>query len=231
MNRYVGAMDDASLGSPPTTAEASSGHIDRSGASEPRTPAQRARDAFEAIENDQAGRLEFARECYLSSPNGQLHGYGEAELDFMVWEVRRGVLNPAEGDRPGSAWWRAVNGRLLTDAKEAFILADEGASEGSNTGVDAWLRFIHEPSPDSWYSAHNHSLCCAYLEHYDLARQESRYEQKLMNMALYRVLFTHAVVNRRRFTLGFITGAMSGLFSPKSKIVALVVSDSDLYPD
>ena len=53
-------------------------------------------------------------------------------MSFMRWEADRGVLDPVDADRPGSAWWRAINERLLRDGCEAVArsggLLDEMSS-------------------------------------------------------------------------------------------------------
>jgi hypothetical protein len=200
--------------------------------------AERARRDFESVEDDPAARLEFARRFYLESPDGVVHGFGASELAFMEWEIRRGVLDRRHATAtPGSPWWRAVNGRLLLDAQEAFILrggangdARAGETKGSNPGVAAWLRFLDGPSPPGWYRAHNTSICLGYLDTAGLARRESGHEQKLMNIVLYRVLFTQAVVDRQPWTFGRLTGRFSPLFDPESGLVSKVVKDRSLYP-
>ncbi|MDH4354071.1 MAG: DUF2071 domain-containing protein [Actinomycetota bacterium] len=186
--------------------------------------------------DDPGARLAFARRFYMEADDGSVHDYGRSELAFLEWEIDRGVLNDPEppGDaQAGSPWWRAVNGRLLVEAEEAFILRSEGrdsGTEASNPGTAAWLRFLADPSPQSWYRAHDNSICRGYLAAAHLARQEEGHEQKLMNHVLYRVLFTQAVVDRRPWTLGWLTRLVSPAVDPESSVVNTVVHDPDLYP-
>lgn len=42
----------------------------------------------------------------------------------MRWQASRGVLNPLHAPQPGSAWWRAVNERLLRDGCESVALGE-----------------------------------------------------------------------------------------------------------
>lgn len=194
--------------------------------------AARAREEFDAVQNDPTARLDFARRFYVELPNREEHAYGHSELAFMKWEIDRGVLNPIEGTaHPGSPWWRQVNAILLVEAQEAFILSDEGKQTGSNQGTDAWLRFIADPSPHHWYQAHDTSICRGYLTSARLASEEIGLEQKLMNIVLYRVLFTQAVVDRQPWILGPLTRIVSPLVAPDSPLVTYVVKDRSLYPN
>lgn len=59
--------------------------------------------------------------------------YRRAEIAFMRWQLRRGVLASPDSARPGSPWWRAVNLALLRDATEAALLVDEGPGAPART--------------------------------------------------------------------------------------------------
>lgn len=199
------------------------------------TWAQQADSDLRAVEDDPAARLEFARSFFTKHPDEHLQEFGNSELAFMEWEVRRGCLNPlTDPGHAGSPWWRAVNGALLRDAREAHLLFDEGrtSAEGlaSNPGVQRWLEFMEKPSAAHWYLAHNTSITAGYLRFADMAANERGHEQKLMNLVLYRVLFTQAVVDDQRWTFGWLGGLLRGLVSPTSRMVAIVVNRRDLYP-
>ncbi|HLI43883.1 MAG TPA: hypothetical protein VKU92_05375 [Acidimicrobiales bacterium] len=191
-----------------------------------------ARADFEVVADDPQRRLAFAERFYLASDRGGVHRYGECELDFMRWELRRGVLDPLDSsDHPGSPWWRAVNGRLLVDAHEAFLRTEDHLPEGASGPVRAWLSFLADPSPASWYRAHNSSIVRGYLDAAELARSEDGWEQKLMNLVLYRVLFTQAVVDQQAWAslgLGRIAAAFC---DPSSPFVPSVLKDQSFYPD
>ena len=69
--------------------------------------------------NDPEARYAMRESFYRrwgKSDDGSV-GIGRSELDFMRWEIERGVLRgPSSG---GSHWWRKVNGGLLFDARLA----------------------------------------------------------------------------------------------------------------
>ena len=68
------------------------------------------------------GRMELLRSSYAPLPGARAAApaaYRRAALAFMGWQLRRGLLNPLDHERPGSPWWRAVNERLLRDTCEA----------------------------------------------------------------------------------------------------------------
>ena len=68
-----------------------------------------------AVRDDPAGRMALLARTYRG-PTGRAARhlpFRRAALSFMRWQVDRGVLNPVDASPPGSAWWRAVNERLL----------------------------------------------------------------------------------------------------------------------
>ena len=63
------------------------------------------------VVDDPRARLAFLRELY-KVPASVDHGYlpfRRAASAFMMWQIRRGLLNSAADQAPGSPWWRAVN--------------------------------------------------------------------------------------------------------------------------
>jgi hypothetical protein len=194
--------------------------------------AEQARKEYEEVQDDPDARLRFAERFYVEGHDGRVHKYGTSELAFMEWEARRGVLNPvSDAVTSGSPWWRDVNGGLLVDAGEAFIRHEQGDTESVSQGVAPWVQFLENPTAANWYRAHNTSVALGYLAHGDQARTEDGWEQKLMNIVLYRVLFTQAVVDRQPWALGLLVGRLAGLFDPRSMLVARVVKDRSLYPE
>lgn len=147
------------------------------------------------VRDDPRGRYELAASFYRHA-EGARRRYGAAELSFLRWELSRGVLAPPGADVPGSPWWRAVNERLLRDKAEGRMLA-AGARGGAGTAsVELWVAFVERPGPGAWYRAHNASIVGAYLEHEALTAAELRVERFMMNVALVRVLYAHALVAR-----------------------------------
>ena len=86
------------------------------------------------VRDDPAGRLALLRASYDGpfGPSSHHRPFRRAALSFMGWELRRGVLAPASATRPGSAWWRALNERLLRDGCEAVARAGGRGGEPSS---------------------------------------------------------------------------------------------------
>ena len=149
----------------------------------------------------------------------------------MRWQLRRGVLEPAHNERPGSPWWRAVNERLLRDGCEAVALTGERAGPASSRTVDHWLSFAEAPTARSWYRAHNASVAAAYLEHRDLADAENAPERFFMNVVLCRVLYTHALVAAPRMSLGWLGPVAPLLGDPRLGMTGIFLQLSRVLPD
>ena len=122
----------------------------------------------------------------------------------MGWQLRRGLLNPFDHERPGSPWWRAVNERLLRDTCEARLRVLGHPGPASSPSVEPSVRFARQPSPRTWYLAHNVTIVRAYLDHRDLAEQENRVERFFINLVLVRVLYAHALVAAPRLALAWL---------------------------
>jgi hypothetical protein len=101
-----------------------------------------------AVSDDLAGRLALMQRCYYG-PFGKAPRhlpYRRAALSFMHWQLRRGVLQPSFSDRPGSPWWRAVNGRILRDGCEAVALSGGLRGPASSRTVDYRMSFVDYPT-------------------------------------------------------------------------------------
>ena len=150
-----------------------------------------------AVRDDPGRRLGLASRFYDDRPGcASIRSYRRAEMAFMRWQVRRGLLAAPDAPRPGSQWWRAVNEGLLRDAWEADRLLAGRPGPASRPSVSRWSGFLQRPSAVTWYRAHNASIAAAYLDHEALARSELPAERFVMNVALARVLFTHAMLAR-----------------------------------
>ncbi len=142
----------------------------------------------------------------------------------MNWELRRGVLAPASATRPGSAWWRALNERLLRDGCEAVARAGGRGGEPSSPTIAPWMEFVDTPSATTWYRAHNASIVAAYLEHRALAEQENRAERFFLNVVLLRVLYAHALVAAPRLALGRLQTVSRPLGDPRVGTAGIFLS-------
>ena len=157
--------------------------------------------------------------------------FRRAALSFMRWQARRGVLNPLDASPPGSAWWRAVNERLLQDGCETVALLGGLGGEPSSQAVRLWLEFGATPTGRNWYRAHNASIVGAYLEHRGLAEAESEPERFFMNVALARVLYAHALNAAPRLALGRLApfGRLAG--DPRLGMAGVFLSLRRVLPD
>lgn len=156
----------------------------------------KARAIVDGVRDDPDGRLALRERFYARHPGiegSKGPGLGRSELDFTRWEIERGVL--ARPEQGGSPWWRAVNGRLLFHAELASLLCDElpDAQVGS-VAVRAWQTYIREPSPKTWYRAHDASIVTGFLDAVELAHAEPWSERVFVNIVLYRLLYAQGLV-------------------------------------
>ena len=186
-----------------------------------------------AARDDPASRLALIERTY-HGPTGDAPRhlpFRRAALSFMQWQTRRGVLNPLDASSPGSRWWRAVNEQLLRDGCESVALFGGRAGEPSSHAVRLWLDFIVRPTARSWYRAHNASIVGAYLEHHGLAEAENAPERFFMNVALARVLYTHALVAAPRFALGRTAPLGRFVGDPRVGMAGVFLSLSRVLPN
>ena len=67
--------------------------------------AEEAATMVAAVRHDPALHLRLAGRFYDRQPGRvPIRAYRRAELAFMRWQFRRGVLAPPESERPGSQW-------------------------------------------------------------------------------------------------------------------------------
>src|SRR5512132_2845453 len=124
-----------------------------------------------AVRDDPAARLALMSRVF-HGPTGRAPRhlpFRRAAWSVLRWQARRGVLDPLAASPPGSAWWRAVNERLLRDGCETVALLGGLAGEPSSQAVRLWLEFGARPTRRNWYRAHNASIVAGYLEHRNLA--------------------------------------------------------------
>ena len=141
------------------------------------------------------------------------------------------MLNPLDAELPGSRWWRALNERLLRDGCEAVERAGGRGGRASTATVGLWDAFVAEPSARTWYRAHNASIVAAYLDHRDLAEEESRTERFFLNVVLLRVLYAHALVAAPRLALGRLAPVGRPLGDPRLGMAGAFLSLGRVLPD
>jgi hypothetical protein len=197
-----------------------------------RTAAEEAAARVAAVRDEPARRLELASACWECELEGRRfrRHFARSELAFLRFQIARGVLAPPDGPRPGSAWWRAVNERLLRDTTEATLLAAGAPGEPSSAAVGLWMEFARQPSAASWYRAHNASVVGGYLEHEPLAIRELLVERFFLNVALLRVLYAHALAAAPRLALGRLAPLGRLLGDPRGGTVDLFLSAKRIFP-
>jgi hypothetical protein len=185
-----------------------------------------------AVRDDPDRRLRLAAAFYDQRVGGRsIRPYRRAEVAFMRWQIRCGVLAPLDGTHPGSPWWRSVNEALLRDAAEADLLHNGGAGEASTTSVGRWLTFLRDPTPRTWYRAHNASIVAGYLRHRDLVAAEGPLERFFMDVALLRVLYAHCLLSSPRLALGRLAPIGNLLGDPRRRAADLFLSLQNVLPD
>ena len=182
-----------------------------------------------SVRDDPARRLALAASFY--DQRRGIARYRRAEIAFMQWQVRRGVLAGPRAVCPGSPWWRAVNERLLRDTGEAGLLAGREPSAASSPTVEFWLRFLAAPSASSWYRAHNASIVAGYLAARELAHDELPTERFFMDVALLRVLYAHSLVAAPRLALGRLAPLAPVLGDPRLGMAGVFLSLGRVLPD
>jgi hypothetical protein len=186
-----------------------------------------------AVRDRPRGRLELLTTSYAPLAGARpLHRrYPRAAIAFMEWQLRRGLLNPLDHERPGSAWWRAVNERLLRDTCEARSRVLGHPGPASSSSVDPSVRFARHPSPHTWYLAHNVTIVSAYLDNRALAERENRIERFFINLVLIRVLYAHALVSAPRLALGWLAPIAGWLGDPRLDMTRMFLSVSRVLPN
>jgi hypothetical protein len=194
-------------------------------------PAELAAAAVEAVQGRTEDRYRLAADFYHGPHATNERGrYALAELSFLRWEIERGVLDDPAAERGGSYWWRAVNDQLLHDKLEADLIAAGSLGAASSRNVELWLEFIHAPSSATWYRAHNASIVAGYLVYEPLAATELCAERFMMNVALVRVLYAHALAAEPRMALGLFAPAARLLGDPRRRSVRLFLDLRDQFP-
>ena len=184
-----------------------------------------------AARDTPSARLQLARSFYDSRPRRDATaGYGRSELAFLRFQIDRGVMNAPSAPSPGSPWWRAVSERLLRDTTESGLLIDGYPGPPTGRSVEIWLEFLERPSAGSWYRAHNASVVAGYLEHEPLAADELLAERFFMNVALLRVLYTHALTAKPRLALGRLAPLGRVLGDPRGGMVDRFLSIDRVFP-
>src|SRR5262245_33231874 len=148
----------------------------------------------------------------------------------MGWQLRRGLLNPFDDERPGSPWWRAVNERLLQDTCEARLCLLGHPGPASSPSIEPSVRFARQPSPRTWYLAHNVTIVRAFLDHRNLAERANRFDRFFISLVRGRVLYAHALVAAPRLALAWLAPFARRLGDPRLDATGMFLSVSRVLP-
>lgn len=184
-----------------------------------------------SIENQPESRLEVRQAFYKKYGTSTLldpYNYGDSEIAFLKWEIKRGVFNPLDDKtQAGSPWWRNVNLRFIYFSELAGRVFDEKLTQSDfPIPVQAWLDFLNDQSAENWYRAHNTTILDAFNHFLGEARNENDVEQKFLNIILYRLLFAQSMVED--VTIFGELGSV--LADPRGFSVKLITSLPDFYP-
>jgi hypothetical protein len=187
---------------------------------------------IEAVQDSPEARYRLAEAFYHGKGAPRERGpYGRGELSFLRWQIERGVLDPPTANGGGSPWWRAVSDTLLRHKIEADLLFDAPSGGTSSRSVELWLEFMGAPSAATWYRAHNASVVAGYLGHEALAVGELLVERFMINAALIRVMYAHALVAAPRLALGVFAPLGRFLGDPRRRSIGLFVDLHNQFPD
>ncbi len=195
---------------------------------------KQARAIVEAVKDSPQGRLDLRKKFYEKYGgdvilNHKL-GYGDAEISFMEWEIKRGVLNPLNGPKPGSPWWYNVNLEFLYWGELSQLVYESGfVFSNLDTQVNHWLLYIRKPGPATWYRAHNTSIASGYISFKDLAWKETVFERIFMNEVLYRVLYVGTLQMGPISKLP-LRGVQNFFFDPALGIFNILEDIPEFYP-
>jgi hypothetical protein len=187
-----------------------------------------AKAKVDAVTASTDARYRLAADFYRA---GERQRYGRAELRFLRWEIDRGVLDQPAAEGGGSRWWRAISDELLRHQIEADLLADGITGAPSSRNVELWMEFIGAPSPVGWYRAHNASVVAGYLAHEALAERELLVERFMINVALIRVIYAHALVAAPRLALGALAPLGPLLGDPRRRSIGVFLDLHNQFPD
>ena len=195
--------------------------------------AQYAADQVASVRDDPAQRLALPRSLYQAPPSyPALHlPYRRGALAFMGWQLRRGVLNPLDGQVPGVlGGGRSTSGFCATPPRRVPVCSAGRPDVLIERRV---VGGVHPPTigARAWYRAHNATIVTAYLKHRELAENESQVERFFINLVLVRVLYAHALVAAPRLALSRLAPIAPALGDPGPGMTGLFLSLSRVLPD
>ncbi|MGI8411885.1 MAG: hypothetical protein ACR2QA_05185 [Solirubrobacteraceae bacterium] len=123
-----------------------------------------------------------------------------------------------------------MSDRLLVDMLEAGEYHRRARDGPATVPTALWLDFLGNPTPPGWYRAHNASVVAGYLDHEILAAEELLVERFLLNVALLRVLYAHALVAAPRLALGPFALLGPRIGDPRGRMVDHFLGLGHVFP-
>ena len=191
---------------------------------------RQASDQRDKVKDNAQARYEMREDYYrkYGFVEGTEFGYGKSELQFMKWEMKRGVLNTP--DKEGSPWWNSINLEFGFYSELAGLMFEAGCVDPKTAvQVQAWLTYLNDPGPITWFKAHNTTITMCYFNYRDLAYKESVYERIFMNEVFYRLLYAQALVDGKSKNFKVLGKLLAN--PAVGAISDFVLVMDDLYPD
>ena len=154
---------------------------------------------------DSTNQLYLSRKSFYKKYGNSFfsaHGYGNSELAFLQWLIRRGVLGNCDADLEnkwqGSYWWYRVHKDYTKISETAAMVFENNIPEElenyQENLIKFWIEYFRVPNSQNWYQAHNASIVYAYIKNKEHAKRENKFEQFLINVVLYRMLIAQYIV-------------------------------------
>jgi hypothetical protein len=190
---------------------------------------KQAREILQSVENYPEKRLQLRQDFYRKYGYGKFtaFGFGNSEIAFLEWEIKRGVLNPLDdSQQKGSAWWRGVNGQFIYLATLAQLIYESGQRfDNIPIPVQYWLDYLNNPSAQNWYKAHNCSIVEGYMLFRNIMPNEPVHEQHFIRLVMQRVLYAGLLIEGE--ILGWIGKVLA---SPTALSVKFITNFDFYYP-
>lgn len=167
------------------------------------------------LDNNPAERGNIRRKFYKDYGRKVAGGekYGRAEIAYYQWEENRGSMNPLDDiTLPGSPWWRNVNLKFIYFSELAGAMFENNiTSDKAPNPVHKWLDFLKNPSPKSWYRAHNASIFTAAEEFRKNSSEENDISAWFLNPVLYRLMFAQAILEEPTFATAAVETGINNI--------------------
>ena len=149
----------------------------------------------------------------------------------MRWEAERGLLSPLDGEAPGSAWWRALNERLLRDACEDGPALD-GPGRAPIVADDRHVDRLRRQADGTDLVPSAQRQHQAAVPRPSRSRRQGESDQRFfLNVVLTRALDAHALVAAPRLALGRMAVFGPALGDPRRGLADAFLSMGRVLPD